>query len=208
MQHMMSTITHDARTKYVWYIDSSASNHMTYHKNWFNEMKDPSKPGYVEIGDDTMHPIEHVENVPLSMHNGEEKYMADVLHVPTTTKNLVSIGQMVEQGLQVQFNKHDCFVEDFKDKCRLVTKGNRVGRMFTLNVNKPRIGMDMYAQSARVITDVDIWHKQIGHVNPQRLKFMQTQDIVTGLPNFKIADMQKVCEACQFGKQSRHAFAK
>ena len=37
---------------------------------------------------------------------------------------------------------------------------------------------------------------------------MQTKGLVTGLPNFKVADMQKVCEACQFGKQSRHAFAK
>ena len=100
--------------------------------------------------------------------------MADVLHVPTITKNLVSVGQMVEQGLQVQFNKHGCFVEDFKDKCRLVAKGNRVGRMFTLNVNMPRTGMAMYAQGARVIADVDIWHKRIGHVNPQRLKSMQT----------------------------------
>ena len=72
----------------------------------------------------------------------------------------------------------------------------------------PRKGMAMYAQGARVIADVDIWHKQIGHVNPQRLKSMQTQGIVTGLPNFKVAHMEKVCEACQFGKQSRHAFVK
>ena len=37
---------------------------------------------------------------------------------------------------------------------------------------------------------------------------MQTQEIVTGLPKFKMDDMQNVCEACQFGKQSRHAFPK
>ena len=208
MQHMMSVVTQDASTKDVWYVNSGASNHMTYHQNWFNKMKEPNKLGYVETGDDTMHPIEHVGNVPLSMHDGKEKYMADVLHVPTITKNLVSFGQMVEQGLQVRFNEHGCFVEDFKDKCRLVAKGNRVGRMFTLNVNMPRKGMAMYAQGARVIADVDIWHKRIGHVNPQRLKSMQTQGIVTWLPNFKVVDMQKVCEACQFGKQSRHAFSK
>ena len=155
-----------------------------------------------------MHPIEHVGNVPLSMHDGKEKYMADVLHVPTITKNLASISQMVEQGLQVQFSEHGYFVEDFKDKCGLVAKGNRVGRIFTLNVNMPRKGMAMYAQGAGVIADVDICHKRIGHVNPQRLKSMQTRGIVTGLPNFKVADMQKVCEACQFGKRSRLAFTK
>ena len=54
----------------------------------------------------------------------------------------------------------------------------------------------MYAQGTGVIADVDIWHKRIGHVNPQRLKSMQTEGIVIGLPNFKIADIQKVCEAC------------
>ena len=34
------------------------------------------------------------------------------------------------------------------------------------------------------------------------------QKIVTGLPDCNKSDMQKVCEACQFGKQSKHAFAK
>ena len=104
---------YDAESKDVWYVDSGASNHMTYHQNWFTEMKEPGKPGYVETEDDTMHPIEHVGNVPLSMEDGKGKYMADVLHVPTITKNLVFVGQMVEQGLQVRFNEHGCFVEDF-----------------------------------------------------------------------------------------------
>ena len=37
---------------------------------------------------------------------------------------------------------------------------------------------------------------------------MQTQEVVTGLPKFKMNDMQNVCEACQIGKQSGRAFAK
>lgn len=40
----------------------------------------------------------------LEMQDGKVKYLADVLHVPQITKNLVSVGQMVEQGLQVRFN--------------------------------------------------------------------------------------------------------
>ena len=35
---------------------------------------------------------------------------------------------------------------------------------------------------------------------------MQSKNVVTSLPNFRTNDMQKVCEACQFGKQARHAF--
>ena len=35
---------------------------------------------------------------------------------------------------------------------------------------------------------------------------MQSKELVTGLPLFKVADMQKVCEACQFGKKARGPF--
>ena len=120
----------------------------------------------MEIGDDTVHPI---GNVPLAMHDGKPKYMADVLHVPTITKNLVSVGQMVEQGLQVKFNSNGCFVEDPNNKCRMVAKGKRIGRMFTLDVKVPA-GSDMlYTQKNAVVTDIDIWHKRIGHVNVQRV---------------------------------------
>ena len=96
---MMSVVAHEADSNDLWYVDSGASNHMICYHTWFSEMKEPSKPGYVETGDDTMHPIEHVGNVPLAMDDGRNKYLADVLHVPTITKNLVSVGQIVEQGL-------------------------------------------------------------------------------------------------------------
>lgn len=57
--------------------------------------------------------------------------------------------------------------------CKLIAKGNSVGRMFTLNVKIPKADKAMYAQGSRVVADVDIWHKWIGHVNPQKLKSMQ-----------------------------------
>ena len=109
---MMSATTHDSNTGDVWYVDSRASNHMTHHKNWFNELHAPEKPGYVKTSDDTLHPIEHVGKVPLSMHDGKTKHMAEMLCIPTITKNLVFVGQMVDHGLQVKFNKHDYFVEE------------------------------------------------------------------------------------------------
>ncbi len=72
---------------------------------------------------------------------------------------------MIEQGLQVRFNPHGCYVEDFNDKCRLVVKGKRVGIMFTLDVSMPEVEAAMFAQGAGAVADVDIWHKRIGHVN-------------------------------------------
>ena len=121
MQHVMNTVSENAtRDDYVWYVDSGASNHMTSHGQWFKDMHNPDKPGFVETGDNTSHPITHVGKVPLCMENGNVRYLADVLHVPKITKNLVSIGQMVEQGLQVLFNVDGYFIEDMKNCCKLV----------------------------------------------------------------------------------------
>ena len=80
----------------VWYGDSGASNHMTSHDEWFSYLEKPEKPGVVETEDDTPHTIEHANEVPKGKHT-------NVLHVPTITKNLVSVGHMIEQVMQVRF---------------------------------------------------------------------------------------------------------
>ena len=80
--------------------------------------------------------------------------------------------------------------------------------MFTLDVDMPEVKVAMFAHGRGVIANIEIWHKRIGHVNIQRLKSMQTKNIVAGLPKFRVEGMQKVCEACQMGKQARHAFPK
>jgi len=62
-------------------------------------VKNLGRPGYVETGDDIAHPIAHVENVPLAMQDGKMKYFSNLLHASNITKNLVSIGHMIEQDL-------------------------------------------------------------------------------------------------------------
>jgi len=104
MQHMENSMIGGVLDNNVWYVDSRTSNHMTSHGEWFRDVKDLKTPRFVEIGDDTTHPITQISKVPLSMQNGQTKYLKDVIHVPTITKKLVSVGQMVEQGLQVTFN--------------------------------------------------------------------------------------------------------
>jgi hypothetical protein len=47
-----------------------------------------------------------------------------------------------------------------------------MGKMFTLDVNMPEVEVVMFTQGARVVADMDIWHKCISHVNEQRLKSM------------------------------------
>ncbi len=104
------------------------------------------------------------------------------------------------------FNPNGCFVEDNKNQGKLIAKGEKNGQMFTLDVNMPKVNSMLFTHG-KGARDIGIWHKQIGHVNLQRLKLMKKQNLVGGLPKFRIEEvMSKVYEACQLGKQARHPF--
>ena len=95
------------------------------HENWFRELQKPERSSYLETRDDTIHPIQHVGNVSFR-GEGNQTYINNVLHVLPITKNLVSVGQIVEQGMQVCLNEGGCFI---KKEGRIIAHGRRESRM-------------------------------------------------------------------------------
>ena len=77
-------------------------------------------------------------------------------------------------------------------------QGRRDARMFILDTND--VGTTMFAKGQKVESDIDLWHKRIGHVNYQRLQDLQLKQVVFGLPKFSGRKAQ-ICEAFQLGKQ-------
>ncbi|MCO5596795.1 hypothetical protein L7F22_050865 [Adiantum nelumboides] len=121
---------------------------------------------------------------------------------PTTTPE----DPHLELLQRVRFTADGLYGEEYKKNGKLIAQGKKVGKMFTLDVNIPEVNAIIFAHGSGVVADIEILHKRIEHANVQRLKTMQSQELVTGLPVFKVVDMQKVCEACQFGKQAKASF--
>ena len=93
-------------------------------------------------------------------NDSKQTYLKNVLHVSTITKNLVSVGQIVEQDMQVQFKHEGCFMEKHD---RLVARGRREGQMFILDLNE--IKSAMFAKVLKVDIDLEVWHKRINYIN-------------------------------------------
>ena len=102
MQHVLDSMTEPGSDN-CWYIDFGCTNHMTCHGEWFNEKNPIKSEEFVATGDNPTHNITHVGNVPLKLDSREQNTLGDVLHVPTISKNLVSVGQMVDQDMEVKF---------------------------------------------------------------------------------------------------------
>ena len=111
---LASTSTSASNPEDVCLVDSGALNHITSHKKWFRALRELERLGYVEIGDDTTHPSWHIGNVPFGKED-KKTYIKNFLHVSNITKNLVSVGQIVEQGMQ-----GSCFIEK---EGRLISRG-------------------------------------------------------------------------------------
>jgi len=127
MQHMANSMIRSVSYNNVWYVDLGVLNHMNIHGEWLRDTRDLKTPRFVEIGDDIIHPITQIGKVPLSMQNGQTKYLKDVLYILTIIKKLVLVGQLVQQGLQVPFNPNGCFVENMRDQGKLIAKKKRNG---------------------------------------------------------------------------------
>ena len=148
----------------VWYVDFGASNHMTNHTEWFSSLEKLEQSRVVETGNNTQHPIKHVGDIPLN-HVSQKGVMRNVLHVLTIAKNLVFVRQIVVQGMHVRFNHHNYFIEY---EGMLIVHGCRDRRMFILKAND--VGTAMFAKGQKVKCDIDLWHKQIGHINFPKLQ--------------------------------------
>ena len=58
--------------------------------------------------------------------------------------------------------------------CLRVQTKWKVGKMFTLDVNVPKINAILFVQGIGIVADIEIWRLNIGHANVQRLKAMQS----------------------------------
>ncbi len=81
------------------------------------------------------------------------------------------------------FNPNGCFVEDMKNQGKLIAKGKRNGRMFSLDMNMPEVNSMLFTHG-KGAGDIGIWHKQVDHVNLQHFKLMEKQNLVEVLPKF------------------------
>ncbi|KAI5348918.1 hypothetical protein L3X38_001805 [Prunus dulcis] len=84
------------RNMYIWYVDSSCSNHMTSHESLLINV-DKNVKCRVKMG--TRDLVQSIGKGTLVIEmKGVTRYIKEVMIVPGLDENLLSVGQMVEHG--------------------------------------------------------------------------------------------------------------
>ena len=80
--------------------------------------------------------------------------------------------------------------------------GHRYDNVYAINISKydghDRCFSSMHDQSW-------LWHRRLGHANMDLISQLNKDELVRGLPKINF-QKDKICEACQMGKQIKNSF--
>ena len=99
---MASSSTHAYHE--AWLVDSSASFHMTPHREWFCEYE-RFDGGNVFLGDDLTNKIIGRRKFKLRLIDRRIRRLPSVLHIPILAKNLIFVSKMDDAGVKAIFEK-------------------------------------------------------------------------------------------------------
>lgn len=106
----------------LWYLDNGASNHMTGQKSKFKEL-DENTTGQVKFGDGSIVHIKGKGTVAIKCKDGEERILHQVYYIPSLRSNIISLGQLSEEGYKIMLSGEFLWIRDKKE--RLIMKVKR-----------------------------------------------------------------------------------
>ncbi|MCH83329.1 gag-protease polyprotein, partial [Trifolium medium] len=181
-----------------WYFDSGCSKHMTGAGGILTKFT-PQPTSYVTFGDGSKGEIKGKGKIV----SNNLPNLDDVLLVNGLTANLISISQLCDLNLRVNFTKEGCIVTN--DNKEVIMKGVRSKDNCYLWVP-----IDYKVLSTCLMSkedDVKLWHQKLGHLHLRGMKKIISKEAIRGLPQLSIKE-DTVCGECQIGKQVKTSHPK
>uniref|UniRef100_A0A1Y1K2V0 Retrovirus-related Pol polyprotein from transposon TNT 1-94 n=1 Tax=Photinus pyralis TaxID=7054 RepID=A0A1Y1K2V0_PHOPY len=190
-----------------WIVDSGATDHLTYHGEWFSSFEQFKTPVKVHIGNKTSMDALGKGVVEVKTFVDGKIFdfrMLNVLFVPAARRNLFSMTAALDKGYEFKSNQKECFfVSDEKTKA----KGRRVGQLFTM-IMKVKVPANSLLQLSNTketnvtskLKSIQEWHEMLGHQNRVQVEKVLNRN------GIEYTKQDFFCEACVKGKQHRKVF--
>ncbi len=82
----------------IWYLDTSAIQHMTSRRDWFQKYKPMTTSLVLYMGNDTKRQVASVGTILIQLYPSQIMKVTNVMHVPTLKKNLLSVSKTTNKG--------------------------------------------------------------------------------------------------------------
>lgn len=185
----------------AWILDSGASMHMTFKRDYFCELNESPYNNFVKLGNQQNIKVCGEGTILINKQvNGtwEICKLENVLYVPELRRNLFSEGAATRKGYIIIKNNTEAMI--MKNNVVVLMAHLTENNLFELNVKTIKKEYCNIVQ-----TDIKVWHERLGHLNVKELQNMCKNGVI---PVKLTGNQDFVCEACQYGKQARRPFMK
>ena len=184
----------------VWILDSGASYHMCPRRDWFTtyELVDG---GGISMANSSVCEVVGIGSIKVRTHDGKFCTLKEVRHVPSMTKNLISLSRLDKIGCS--FKGEGGVLNVYKGS-EVILKGVKQGTLYLLQ------GTTLLDSAAVASAAIDhgemtkLWHMRLGHMSERGMQILAKDDLLGG---HQVKELG-FCEHCVFGKLHRNKFTK
>ena len=115
---IMCNIGEEGRLE-VWYLDNSCSNHMSGNECLFSFI-DKTFKSEIKMGNNGTIPIVGKRSIMVHTKQGEKKEIQNVYFAPGMKHNLMSVGQLIQNGYSALMKNDKCVIHEKDGSNRLL----------------------------------------------------------------------------------------
>eukprot|EP00253_Pinus_taeda_P006610 PITA_06610 len=156
----------------AWLIDSSASFHLTSHREWFCEYE-RYDGGDVLLRDDRKVRIIGRGKVKLKLQGGRVRTLLCVLHIPALARNLIFVSKLDDVGVKTVFEKD---TNKMVPGALILIRGVRIGTFYKLQGSTVVDGCNSSVVLKSGVENLVVfgwktmlWHQRLGHIGEKDL---------------------------------------
>ncbi|GJS44802.1 reverse transcriptase domain-containing protein [Tanacetum coccineum] len=187
----------DYLKRYVWYLDSGCSRHMTGVKQYLHRYSKESSPKVV-FGDNSSGDTKVYGSVN---YNGIT--FTRIAYVNGLKHNLISISQLCDANVKVLFTKTQGTIFNQNKKVVLIAPRIRDVYVIDMSSYNEESNACFFAKASNSVNW--IWHKRLSHLNFKNFNKLARQNLLAGFPSLTFSK-DKTCSACEKGKHHRASF--
>ncbi|KAF8403163.1 hypothetical protein HHK36_011260 [Tetracentron sinense] len=142
----------------IWYPDSGATNHITSDLANLSLHSEYTGNDSMKVGDGTGLPIQHIGNS--SLHTTSSTFhLNDILHVPSITKNLLSVHRFTrDNNVFFEFHPNHFYIKDRRSG-KLLFQGTSKGGLYQLIQHQGNTNKEALIGERQSIIQ---WHNRLG----------------------------------------------
>lgn len=164
----------------LWYPDSGASHHVTNYSSNFNSKSSYTGSEKIKLGNGAGLKITQIGSTTLSTSSSSSSFVLNnLLHVPTVTKNLLSVSQFARDShVYFEFFPNFSFVKNHETKEILLKDILKEGKYIFPTLQQELSSSPTIHHStmtANFSIFFSLWHNRMGHASVKTIKRILSQ---------------------------------